>query len=283
MKLSLIISTLGRTDCFERLFDTLRAQTFQDFELILVDQNSDDRLIPIIEEFGTDLKITHVPTPSDRGLSRGRNKGIAMASGEVVLFPDDDCWYPDDFLERGLALMESTSADIVTGRAAKETGESINGRFEIEAQEISRENVWTTQIEWVCFFKLSTLKALSGYDENIGIGASSPWQACEGQEIVLRALAADFKAYYSPDLFGHHEELDTRAPDAAMRKKGLGYARGLGRVLRMHNFGIGTALYWAARPAANAVINMCRLRVPRARYLAQVSIGRIQGYFSSAR
>ncbi|WP_428410148.1 glycosyltransferase family 2 protein [Hyphococcus sp.] len=279
MKLSLVISTLGRTSDLNNLFESLAAQTFDDFEVIVVDQNDDDRLAAFIRpDWGFPLRRIH--TPRQRGLSRGRNAGWRQAQGDAVLFPDDDCWYPADFLSTGMRLLEELGADIVTGRAADMNGRSINGRFEKTRQQITRKNVFTTQIEWVAFFRRDILHAVGGYDEDIGVGASTPFQACEGQDIVLRALPCGAKAFYDPDLFGHHADITKARPDRASIKKARGYARGLGRVLRLHEYSTTSLMMWLARPLAKMPFNMVCGRFKKTVELGNIFLGRVEGYWA---
>ncbi len=275
---SLVVSTLGRSGELEHMLESLERQSERRFEVIIVDQNADNRIQESIGSNGYSFPVQHVQTPKDRGLSRGRNQGWRRARGEIVLFPDDDCWYPDKLLSQALVIFETSQADIVTGRAADETGRSINGRFEDQAQHIGRNNLWTTQIEWMVFFRRGVLEQIDGYDETIGVGADTPWQACEGQDIMARALDAGFSAYFDPSLIGHHAELDTQRPDRAMRKKGRMYARGMGYVLRKHGYGPIAALYWTVRPLANLARSLLVLDWPRAAYFGNVALGRTEGF-----
>ena len=87
MELSLVISTLGRVDEFHRLFESLLRQTHRPIELVLVDQNTDDRLAPIVQEYKDKLKITHVKTPGQKGLSRGRNAGLETCNWRCCSIP----------------------------------------------------------------------------------------------------------------------------------------------------------------------------------------------------
>src|SRR5271157_993715 len=92
---SLIVATVRRVDELERLLTSLDAQTSKDFEIILVDQNPDDRLMPILHGH-EGLRIRHLR--SCVGLSRARNVGLRAVRGDIIAIPDDDCWYPDDLL-----------------------------------------------------------------------------------------------------------------------------------------------------------------------------------------
>ncbi|MEM9178114.1 MAG: glycosyltransferase family A protein [Pseudomonadota bacterium] len=281
MKLSAIISTLGRDREVESVLASLEAQSFRDFEVIIVDQNEDDRLA-FVEREKYSFPIQRIRTPDRHGLSIGRNDGIRACQGDYVVFPDDDCWYPYDFFERAVDTLEELDLDGLTGRAADENGNSINGRFEVSAQFITRKNVWTTQIEWVAFFRRQLLNDLGGYDPRVGVGADSAWQACEGQELALRAIQAKAKLYYDPSLFGHHESLDSPRPDKALVQKARKYARGHGRVLRMHKYSILDIGFWVSRPSLKAAFYAASLRFRLAIHALNTAVGRLEGYFDPA-
>lgn len=281
MKLSAVVSTLGREDEFVQLFGSLDKQTFRDFEVIIIDQNQDDRLA-FLDRTDYSFPLKRIRTPDARGLSVGRNHGLLHSQGEVVVFPDDDCWYPADLFERAVRQIEQSGADGVTGRAADEAGQSINGRFETSAQTVTRKNVWTTQIEWMAFFKRDLLSALGGYDPVIGVGAASPWQACEGQELVLRALSRGAKITFDPALFGHHASLYSEKPSKQLIEKSRKYARGHGRVLKMHGYSTLDIGFWVSRPSLKAAYHLARLRFKLSEQALNTAIGRFEGYFDSA-
>jgi glycosyltransferase involved in cell wall biosynthesis len=278
MSVALVITTRGRTYQLDKLFESLRDQEFKNFEIILVDQNDDDRLEEIHDRWRSTLRLRRLWTPSERGSSRGRNVGWARTQCSFVLFPDDDCWYPPTFLSHAVTQICLTCADILTGRAADDGGRDINGRFEKVPQWVNAKNVWTTQIEWVIFFKRSTLEAVGGFDADIGIGAATPWQSCEGQDIVLRALMKGLSCYYDPSLYGHHAELDIYKPDEAMCQKGRMYGRGLGHVLRVHKYKAWSMLSWVLRPIVKACIFLLRGKLERFQYYRNVAIGRWEGW-----
>jgi len=275
---SLIVSTLGRQQEIAKLLDSLRCQTELDFELIVVDQNPEPVIAPIVQGARVcPFPIQYLHTPGEKGLSRGRNRGLAVAAGEYVLFPDDDCWYPTNFLERGLRELRERRLDALTGRPTSEDGQPILGRFERAAQWICRSNVWTTQIEWIAFWRRDLLERLAGYDEMIGIGASSPWQSAEGQDLMLRALAAGARCWYDPELNAHDQSIDRRNPDSPFIVKARAYGRGMGYVMRKHRVGYRTSLYYLSRAVGGSLLAAVSRELPLARYHAATALGRLEG------
>src|SRR3954468_87582 len=100
MRFLLVISTLGRTSELRRFLQSACAQTYSRFEVVVVDQNDDDRVERVLAEFDQVLQIRLVKS-ARRGLALGRNIGLNIASdADVITFPDDDCWYPPQLLAR---------------------------------------------------------------------------------------------------------------------------------------------------------------------------------------
>jgi glycosyltransferase involved in cell wall biosynthesis len=276
INISLVVATLGRSDELERLFHSLSEQERDDFEIILVDQNEDNRLENLVHQ-NWPFPVNWLRTPNIRGLSRARNIGWMAAQGDLLIFPDDDCWYPPQLLSRGIDLMTSSRADILTGRAADEDGNDINGRYARQPHRIDRLNVWISGIEWMMLFKKSALAAVQGFDEAVGVGASSPWQACEGQELLIRALKKGLVCCFDPSFYGHHARFDEISAKS-MRAKGRAYGRGMGYVLRLHRYSCVAAANWIGRPFARLMLSLVVGKVSRSAYYFNVFLGRLEGY-----
>jgi glycosyltransferase involved in cell wall biosynthesis len=90
-RFSLIVPTLGRTEEAEKLFASLVEQKRSDLELIVVDQNDDDRLLPVLKDLPQNFSVIHLKQ-QEKNVSLARNKGMDAATGEILAFPDDDCW-----------------------------------------------------------------------------------------------------------------------------------------------------------------------------------------------
>lgn len=105
MKLvSVIIPTYNREHVITRAVDSVLAQTFQDFELLIVDDGSRDGTHERLTAYGN--RITYL-YQENHGVSHARNTGIRASAGEFVAFLDsDDVWMPDK-LEHQIAAMMS--------------------------------------------------------------------------------------------------------------------------------------------------------------------------------
>lgn len=91
---SVILTTFNRAELLPRVIDSVLHQTFTGFELLIVDDFSQDQTSEIIRTFNDD-RIKYVRHGENRGLSAARNTGIFHAIGEYIAFlDDDDEWIP---------------------------------------------------------------------------------------------------------------------------------------------------------------------------------------------
>ena len=90
-KVSVIIPTYNRLPMLKEAVDSVLAQDFEDFELIVVDDGSTDGTSEEIEKYGGRVKLLR--QPENRGVSTARNRGILRARGKYIGFLDsDDLW-----------------------------------------------------------------------------------------------------------------------------------------------------------------------------------------------
>jgi glycosyltransferase involved in cell wall biosynthesis len=89
---SVIIPTYNRGWIIQEAIDSVLDQDFNDYELIVVDDGSQDDTLEILENYGNAIAIVHQP---NRGVSAARNRGIRVAAGRLIAFLDsDDRWLP---------------------------------------------------------------------------------------------------------------------------------------------------------------------------------------------
>jgi glycosyltransferase involved in cell wall biosynthesis len=106
VSVSVILPTYNRATLLSRSIGSVLVQTFEDFELIVVDDGSGDDTADVVKAIG-DPRVRYVPLGRNRGLSAARNAGLAEARGEFLAFQDsDDEWHPEK-LERQLQTFRS--------------------------------------------------------------------------------------------------------------------------------------------------------------------------------
>jgi glycosyltransferase involved in cell wall biosynthesis len=276
MKFSLIMATLGRSVEIERLFRSLAEQTHRDFEVIVVDQNPDDRVTKIIERFNDKFEIVYLR--SEKGLSRARNVGLHAVRGDVVAFPDDDAWYQPHILEFVAGrLADRPGLAGVTGCTVDSDGKPSQGRWAIKPLTVDRYNIWTCATSAAIFLRAQAVRAVGGFDEQLGVGAGSRWGAGEEVNFLLAVLRAGSTVRYEPSLRICHPE-PLVVYDEKAYSRGKLYNRGFGRVLSLNRYPLHFVFYATARPAAGCVLSFIKGDVARARYYWIAATQRVLGW-----
>jgi glycosyltransferase involved in cell wall biosynthesis len=112
-RVSVIVPTHDRPQMLEEAVASALAQTFQDFEIIIVLNGASTDAVEMARRLGANAKIKVVEM-ADSTLAASRNFVLGLAKGEWTAFlDDDDIWEPEK-LELQLAAAESTGADVVT-------------------------------------------------------------------------------------------------------------------------------------------------------------------------
>ena len=113
VKLSVIVPVYRTERYLEEIVRSLKAQTFADFEVVLVDDGSPDGSPALCDRIAAEDKRFRVIHKLNEGLGYARNTGLEAARGEYVTFIDsDDTISPDTFAD-ALAILDETGADIV--------------------------------------------------------------------------------------------------------------------------------------------------------------------------
>ena len=234
--LSLILATVGRTDELDRLFRSLADQTWHEYEVIVVDQNSDDRVLPhLARARALGLAVRHLKQ-SQPNLAAARNAGIGAARGKWLAFPDDDCWYEPQLLEKAVERFgrEDRPAGVIV-RWVEQAEQPLSGaRLSWERSSAFRD-VPVSSITLFCSRALC--RQINGFDSRLGIGQ---WfGAGEETDFVLRALHTGALFVYEPAARVHHA-VSSAKPDAtaparlAIRRR----ARGTGALYAKHRLSV---------------------------------------------
>ncbi|MBS1544517.1 MAG: glycosyltransferase family 2 protein [Bacteroidetes bacterium] len=276
---SLVIPTLNRSDELNCLLRSLQNQSFKDFEVIVVDQNQDERLTPIVERFASDLNIKRIKQ-TERGASRARNAGLRESSGQFVTFPDDDCEYPANLLERVHLEFNRLPAlsGITTSSRDKNSTESV-ARFSSKRGRINKYNILQRTVEATIFVRASAIKDFF-FDEDMGVGASTPWWSDEGPDFVLRLINKGAQFSYYPEIVIYHPNpVHTYDENAIIRS--YRYGLGRGKYLQKHNYPMWYVLYVWSLYLAGILIGCVQFNTGKIKYYYSGLKGRVQGYLKS--
>ena len=112
-QVSIIVPVYQVEKYLRQCIDSILAQTFTDFELILVDDGSKDQSGQICEEYSErDSRICVIHT-ENRGAAAARNAGLARASGAYIAFVDSDDYLSENMLQRMCEVIQNSKCDLV--------------------------------------------------------------------------------------------------------------------------------------------------------------------------
>ena len=114
MRFSVIVPIYKVEPYLRQCVDSVLAQTYRDFELILVDDGSPDGCPAICDEYAVKdarVKVIHKP---NGGLVSARQAGLQAAQGEYIAPVDGDDWVAPDFLEQAAKILDAYDVDMVS-------------------------------------------------------------------------------------------------------------------------------------------------------------------------
>lgn len=271
--ISLVMATIGRSEEIRRLIDSLAAQDGVRFELIAVDQNPDDRLVPILAEAtARGLAVRHLRLDQPN-LSLARNLGIAAASYDIVGFPDDDCWYEPACL-----------AEVHQAFAADHDPDACIALWEERDPECAGLPAHFLQWPTVCHFRSvpissitlfvrrRSLEQVGGFDPRLGIGR---WFGSgEETDVIMSLVRGGQRVRFIPSARVHHAVGGPQHKPAghwqALRRR----ARGTGAIYAKHRIPLPVVLRGLLSPLGKAVLG----RAPGLGNSCAMALGRLEGY-----
>ncbi|MBQ0047157.1 MAG: glycosyltransferase [Prevotellaceae bacterium] len=219
MKVSIITSCYNRAATIEGAIRSVFAQDYSDIEYIIVDGASKDGSQVVIEATIKDapqnVTVKYISEP-DKGMYEAINKGIRMATGEVIgLCHSDDFMFDDKVVSDYVHEFERTGADFVYADgifvAEKDITKSVRRWI---GGEYSR---WKVRHGWLplhptCYIKKDFMMRNGLYDETYKIAADSDL-------LVRYLLSPDIKVHYMKNRFTTRMRMGGMSTDSSKRKK----------------------------------------------------------------
>lgn len=186
---SVIITTYNRANLVSRAIKSVLGQTYENLELVVVDDASTDDTHSVVNRF-EDERLTYVRHDENRHLSAARNTGIEHADGDYVAFLDDDDEWRPQKLEKQISLFESVSdrvglvyswMDYCDGDTVVEKYQpSLSG--DIFAEALSGQPIGSGSTLVV---RSMVLKDIGGFDESLrrGIDGDFIRRVCRSYDV----------------------------------------------------------------------------------------------------
>jgi glycosyltransferase involved in cell wall biosynthesis len=277
--ISLAVSTINRTQELERLLDSIVLQNYPNLEIILVDQNKDDRLQSIIRHYEKKIKIVYLKG-CIIGVSNGRNFGLKECRGEIICMPDDDCWYPHNLLKNVENwFQKNPEYDGLCGCTIDTFNNLTTARWDKNSGPINQFNVWKRGVTSSIFLRSSVVRSVGDFDPKLGPGADSIYQSGEETDYLLRAILKNQKIFYNSTLKVYH--LDPIKPITKNSiERGRKYAPSMGFLLKKYNYPYWFLFYHLLRPFGGAILSLGRGNFIKMQFYFTVFLGRIKGWRS---
>lgn len=193
MTISAVVCTRNRGVSAAATIASILANTHPNFEVILVDQSTNQETEEAVRGFRTDPRFRYLRSAT-KGLGRARNIGLAQAQSAIVVFTDDDCTVPEDWL----AVMDATFADaprvtVAFCNVAAAPHDTTQGFIPAYMRKDSKlvctfwDKCRARGIGAGIAVRRKEVLALGGFDEELGAGAHFP--SCEDGDLAMRVLA----------------------------------------------------------------------------------------------
>lgn len=139
-KVSVIIPVYNDEKYLEQCVESVLHQTYKNLEIILVDDGSTDNTPEICEYYRENYSQVRVLYKKNGGVGSSRNAGLAMATGDYVLFVDDDDWIDIHHVEDLYNLMIKNDADIAAANCNQYREEDANYLYWIGKNDYFEKN-----------------------------------------------------------------------------------------------------------------------------------------------
>lgn len=271
-RLALCIATVGRITELDRLLTSLAQQTCTDFHIYLADQNAPGTLDAVMQKHA-DLQITRILLPS-KGVSIARNALLSLVEdGDILIFPDDDCWYAPDTLAQVVeAFRRHPEAGAILGywTPSPQLPQPDNTEQILSATALFSQGGTCVQ-----FFRAEVVKDLR-FDPRLGPGTGLPYGCGEDTDYLLEAHRRA-PVWRCPSIRVFHPSPDTHVPSDT---KITSYAAGRMYLLKKHAFPLWFRCANVLYPLCMLPLDALRKGRKAARYRWRMFVERLR-HFSS--
>jgi glycosyltransferase involved in cell wall biosynthesis len=275
--ISIIVATLGEHDLIP-LLNSLETQTCDKYECIIVDQSQERKAERIVSNF-RNARYVH---STKEGNSLNRNIGVSYSRFPILAFPDDDCFYSQDVVERVLRTFELRPA--LAGISGT-WFDSISGRMVMGGKHgklATRFNVWSSMTNLTIFLRKEVVCSVNGYSERFGLG-SGIFEGGEETDLMLKIFKRGGKILYAPQIRIWHRQENYTLTNP---EKQWGYEEAWGALFRKWSAEKNGSIIYCAfiffflRSVCASIVWALRGNLKNARFYISKNKARLQGWRS---
>jgi glycosyltransferase involved in cell wall biosynthesis len=189
---SVVLPTYNRSEYLPGAIETALRQTYDDIEVVVVDDGSTDDTQAVLKEYRHDERVKTLRNETNRGISYSRNRGTDAADGEYICVLDDDDRWHHEKVRKQVSVMDELSPEygiVYTGGIVVNDGQIVQ-RFDPERRGDVYPDIlarWRMNPHSGHMVRKRCLEAVGGYDTDMTSGVD--W------ELDLR-LAKQYKYEY---------------------------------------------------------------------------------------
>jgi len=183
--ISVIIPTYNRAQRLKKAIDSVLAQSQQNFELIVVDDGSDDNTAELIDKYNSDIVYIR---QENSGPAAARNRGIEKARHNVLAFLDSDDWFAENKLSTQIEAMRQNPSYLIshTDEIWYRKGQILNQKLR---HKKNSGDIFEQSLE-LCAVGMSTVMIRREAFERYGL-FDEEYPCCEDYEFWLRISAEE--------------------------------------------------------------------------------------------
>ncbi len=211
MNFSVIVPAYNAEATLPALLDSLSNQSYNDFEVIVIDDSSVDKTPQIARSYPYKL----ITLPENHGPAYCRNIGVKNARGEILVFTDSDCRVDPNWLTNINNYFSLNDIEAIMGRLvlmpSSLLGDSISALGFPAGGTIGFDRIWKVDQNGFtdslstcnCAVKQNVFRTVGGFDE------SFPFPGGEDTLFAFNLRKRDYRIKYCPDVLVHHGSRDS--------------------------------------------------------------------------
>lgn len=201
MLFSIIIPCYNQAHFLEKALDSLLAQTYTNWEAIVVDDGSSDDTKKLTDEYTSKEARVNLISQSNGGLSNARNTGVRSAKGDFLVFLDSDDWIFPNYLARVLEAFEVETSVLVTGYEHWKNGLALHKVSRPKQQLTMADFIYGNYAPPVAFaIRKSLIETIGVFDEKL--------KSAEDWDFWIRVAKSDQRIMNIPDVLAAYRYSD---------------------------------------------------------------------------